>query len=221
MGSGCLVLDFDGTVRDTESTRYRVWAEQWEEHGHTLEMAEWKRALHADDTFDPWAALERLVGGPLDPALHGRRLARRDELQRDHGPRAGIVSWLEEARSTDVPVGIATSSPASWVEHNLDELGLRHYFSCLVCPDDGVAAKPDPACYLTACNRLGGNPARSVAVEDSPRGVAAAVSAGLFTVATPHGLTADLDLSLADVRVESLDDLSLSEALRAAGRRRR
>ncbi|MHB8466616.1 MAG: HAD family hydrolase, partial [Acidimicrobiales bacterium] len=60
---------------------------------------------------------------------------------------------------------------------------------------------------------------RSVAVEDSPHGVAAATAAGLFTVATPHPLTASLDFSAADVTVGSLEDLSLAQALAAAAGR--
>jgi putative hydrolase of the HAD superfamily len=73
--------------------------------------------------------------------------------------------------------------------------------------------------YLVACERLGADPSRSVAVEDSPHGIAAAVSAGLFTVVTPHGLTNDLDLSAADLVVASLLELDLSEALAMAHRR--
>ena len=78
--------------------------------------------------------------------------------------------------------------------------------------------KPAPTSYLLACEKLGADPERSVAVEDSPHGVVAAVAAGLFTVAVPHGLTSGLDLSAADLVTGSLDDLSLSDALeRAAG----
>ena len=116
-------------------------------------------------------------------------------------------------------MGIASSSPLEWVEGHLDRLGLRGSFSCLVCRDDHVPAKPSPTSYRLACARLGADAGRSVAVEDSPHGVAAAVTAGLFTVAVPHDLTSDLDLSAADLVLTSLDDLTLSDAVaRAAGR---
>ena len=58
-----------------------------------------------------------------------------------------------------------------------------------------------------------------MAVEDSPNGVRAAVAAGLLTVAVPHGLTADLDLSPADMLIGSLEELSLLDALERARRR--
>jgi beta-phosphoglucomutase-like phosphatase (HAD superfamily) len=53
-------------------------------------------------------------------------------------------------------------------------------------------------------------------VEDSPHGVAAAVTAGLFVVATPHGLTSGLDFSQADIVAASLGDLTLFDVLAEA-----
>ncbi len=49
--------------------------------------------------------------------------------------------------------------------------------------------------------------------------MAAAVAAGLYTVAVPHTLTRDLDLRRADVVVDSLLDLSVAEAFERAGLR--
>ena len=118
-----------------------------------------------------------------------------------------------------VPVAIASSSPLVWVEGHLSRLGLSDRFAALVCCDATIAAKPDPASYREACRRLGADAWRSVAVEDSGPGVAAAVAAGLFTVAVPHALTDDMDFSAADLVAPSLEGLSLAGVLaRAASR---
>ena len=219
MRGSCLILDFDGTILDTEETIYRSWAELWQQQGHELPLDEWQSGIGTIDAFDPWRALEDRVGSPLDPALRQQRRAHRDQLLADRRPRLGILEWLEEAESLGVPVGVASSSPPGWVEGHLSRLGLRHRFSCLVCCEGALPAKPDPTSYRVACERLGAEPCRSVAVEDSPNGVRAAVGAGLLTVAVPHGLTADLDLSPADVLVGSLEELSLLEMLERARRR--
>jgi HAD superfamily hydrolase (TIGR01509 family) len=213
------VLDFDGTVLDTEEPLYRAWSEVWTAHGHQLALVDWQRNIGTDDVFDPLGELETRLGRTLDPLVNDRRQSRRNEMQALYEPRSGVVRWLQGARDAGLPVGIASSSPLGWVEGHLDRLGLRHYFSCLVCRDDDVPAKPEPTSYLLACERLGADPTRSVAVEDSPQGVAAAAAAGLFTVAVPHGLTADLDLSAADVVVASLDELTLDDTLVRATRR--
>jgi HAD superfamily hydrolase (TIGR01509 family) len=214
----CLVLDFDGTILDTEESLYRSWAELWADHGHRLALDDWQLNIGTDDVFDPMGELESRIGRPLHPDVQDRRRLRRDELQARHGPRPGVLRWLSEAEESGIPVGIASSSPLEWVEGHLNRLGLRGFFSCVVCRDAEVPAKPAPTSYLLACHRLGADRWRSVAVEDSPHGVVAAVAAGLFTVAVPHGLTSDLDLSVADLVTTSLDDLSLSEALERAAR---
>lgn len=213
------MLDFDGTVLDTEESLYRAWSEVWDEHGHSLALFDWQRNIGTEDVFDPLAELEHRLGHRLNPDIDDRRRIRRDEIQAGLGPRPGVVRWLSDARASDIPVGIASSSPREWVEGHLDRLGLRSFFSCLACRDGEVPAKPAPTSYLLACEQLGSDPSRSVAVEDSPHGVAAAVAAGLFTVAVPHRLTADLDLSAADLVAHSLDDVTLSDTLARAAHR--
>jgi len=215
----CLVLDFDGTILDTEGPIYRSWAELWEQHGVALPMAQWQSVIGTTDVFDPWAELETLIGAPLDAGLRDRRRARRDELLSRHDVRPGVRAWLEEAEDLAVPVGIASASPPAWVEGHLRRLGLLDRFACVVCCDGVVPAKPDPTSFRMACERLGAAPQFSVAVEDSPHGVAAAAGAGMFTVAVPHALTANLDLPGADIVVASLEDLSLADALERAAAR--
>ncbi|MCA1845939.1 MAG: HAD-IA family hydrolase [Actinobacteria bacterium] len=219
MARACLILDFDGTILDTEGPVYQSWAELWEEQGHELPRPLWQGLIGTDAGFDPWLELQRRKGRPLDPTLKDRRRARCEDLQSAHDTREGILDWLAEAERLGVPVGVASSSPADWVDRHLRRLGLRQHFAYLSCCDDTVPAKPDPTSYRLACDRLGADPSRSVAVEDSPHGVAAAVVAGLYTVAVPHDLTADLDLSAADLVVPSLDGLGLADVLaRARGR---
>jgi beta-phosphoglucomutase-like phosphatase (HAD superfamily) len=57
------------------------------------------------------------------------------------------------------------------------------------------------------------DPGDALAIEDSPHGVTAARAAGLRVIAVPNSVTARLDLSHADVVVESLADFTLADAL--------
>jgi len=216
VSGSCLVLDFDGTILDTEDSVYQVWAELWDDHGHELALVDWQRNIGTEAVFDPWTELENRLGRPLDEALRERRHSRQDQLLADLEPRPGVLCWLSDAAAMGLPVGIASSSPSEWVESHLVRLGIRDRFLCIICRDEEVPAKPDPTSYQVACKRLGADPGNSVAVEDSPHGVTAAVGAGLFTVATPHRLTVGLDLTAADILVGSLDELTLSETLARA-----
>jgi beta-phosphoglucomutase-like phosphatase (HAD superfamily) len=98
------------------------------------------------------------------------------------------------------------------VTDHLDRLGLLDRFSAISTSEDGVPAKPEPEVYRRALAAIGVDPSDAVAFEDSPNGVAAAKAAGLFCVAVPNRMTMDLDLSEADLVVDSFLEVDL-EAL--------
>jgi beta-phosphoglucomutase-like phosphatase (HAD superfamily) len=83
----------------------------------------------------------------------------------------------------------------------------------VVNADGNLRPKPEPDTYREACARLGVDPARALAIEDSRHGIIAAKAAGLWCVAVPHVLTETLDLSAADLRLASLADCSLADAI--------
>ena len=76
-----------------------------------------------------------------------------------------------------------------------------------VAREDYAAAKPAPDAYLGAAAALGLAPRACVAVEDTPRGLAAARAAGMRVVAVPGELTADQNFDGAWRRLPSLDAL--------------
>jgi HAD superfamily hydrolase (TIGR01509 family) len=92
-----------------------------------------------------------------------------------------------------IPLAVASNSPRWLVEAALSSAGLEDLFAVVVTADDVDHGKPAPDLYLLACARLAADPARSVAFEDSPTGVASARAAGLFVVGVPSvpGTTLD------------------------------
>jgi len=76
-----------------------------------------------------------------------------------------------------------TGSERRFMEVVLARTGLR--FDALVCANDVSVTKPDPEPYLLAAKLLGADPARSIALEDSPNGVASAEAAGCRVIAVP------------------------------------
>jgi beta-phosphoglucomutase-like phosphatase (HAD superfamily) len=59
-------------------------------------------------------------------------------------------------------------------------------FDTLVTGDQVSRGKPHPEPYLTAAARLGVDPSRCVAIEDSPTGVASAEAAGCVVLAVQN-----------------------------------
>jgi len=208
-----VVFDFDGVIIDTETPEFRAWAEIFERYGCELTLEEWVVCIGTQGGFDPWATLvdRATIPLPSERELQATRRARNRELIQREEPLPGVVDWLDEAADRDIPVAIASSSAAAWIEPHLERLGLRDRFACLACWSDDIPPKPDPTSYRYACEQLRVAPAEAVAVEDSPNGIAAAKAAGLYTVAVPNRLTRALDLSGADLVVESLSAMALAD----------
>ena len=163
--------------------------------------------------FDPYQELVERLGRDLDrEAVLNRRKARHLELIAELRILPGVREAIADARRLGLKLGVASSSGRAWVGGHLERLGLDG-FECVRCRDDVKETKPDPELYLSVCACLGVDPARAVALEDSANGIAAAKAAGMACVAIPNPMTAGLDLSAADLRLDSLASLSVGELL--------
>jgi HAD superfamily hydrolase (TIGR01509 family) len=211
-----VVFDFDGLILDTEAPIFAAWCAAFETLGCPPPTIEQWSVWIGTDTDDA-ALVEALLAGAQRPvdldAIHAARRARRDELLAAEAVRPGVMAWIDEAAAAGFGVAIASSSDDAWVLGHLERLGVRGRFDHVVCAGNGRPAKPAPDTYLGACAALGVDPRRAVAIEDSPHGIAAAKRAGLACIVVPSPITESLDLSAADLRLGSLADCSLTEAL--------
>jgi HAD superfamily hydrolase (TIGR01509 family) len=181
-----VMFDMDGLLVDTEPLWYEV------------ESAVMAR-LGGD--WGP-ADQQELVGGSLERTLD-YLLARATRPQRretvagwmvdgmvellDSRPimaLPGALRLLAEVAAAGVPHALVTSSERVIMAAVLRQLQVS--FPVTVCGEDVAATKPDPEPYLRAAGRLGADPRRCAALEDSPNGVAAAEAAGCLTVAVPN-----------------------------------
>jgi HAD superfamily hydrolase (TIGR01509 family) len=212
-----VVFDFDGLILDTESPIFHSWREAFAAHGvQPLTTEEWAAEIGTHRGIDLLEVL-RERAGRLDDAILAARVERRDALLALETVRPGVLAWIAEAEARGLALAIASSSEREWVVPHLERLGLGEHFAYVSCREESLPAKPEPDLYLDACASLGVEPEGAIAIEDSPHGVAAAKAAGLRCVAVPNPVTAAYDLSAADLVIESLESLTLAEALRALG----
>lgn len=213
-----IVFDFDGLILDTEVPEFEAWQAVYRHHGQSLSVQDWGRCIGSTfEQFEPHAHLESLVGRDLDRAANNAiRKKRFWELLEGRGLMPGVAEYLVSARELGLKLAVASSSTREWVGGHLERLGVEAYFSVLSCSDDVENVKPDPALFLSAVERLGVDPDRAIALEDSPNGVLAAKRAGLFTVAVPNDVTRNLTFDHADLHLESLEALSVEELVRRA-----
>ncbi|HYT09313.1 MAG TPA: HAD family phosphatase, partial [Mycobacteriales bacterium] len=92
----------------------------------------------------------------------------------------------------------------------LEAAGLAGHFPVMVSSEEVPRGKPAPDVYLAAVRRLGADPARSVAVEDSANGLRSAAAAGTTVVAVPnpHYPPPEDALALAAATVRTVGDVT-------------
>ena len=207
-----VIFDFDGIVLDSETPEYESHRRIYERCGVTLTVDEWCGVIGtwSEGHDEQWFArlCERSPDAPAREAYVAER-RRIFEAIVPADPMRGVPELLASLRDAGVPVAIASSAPARWVVGAVERLGIRPFFDAVVTGDEVDHRKPAPDVYLEAARRLGVDPLRSVAIEDSAPGIAAARAAGMKAVAIPHWLTASHDLAAADLTVKHAGELTL------------
>jgi HAD superfamily hydrolase (TIGR01509 family) len=214
-----LLFDFDGTVVDTESIDLRTWTEVFEAHGVAVPLDRFALRIGTLTGPNELDELDALLEAPCDrDAVIATRRRRELELLELEQLRPGVRQYLEDARDLGLLVAIVSSSSRSWIDSNLERLGLVDVWAEVVCADgETTRCKPSPALYLEALELLGVAAGEAIAIEDSPNGIAAARAAGIFCVGFPNDVTSALDLSHANLVVESLEEVPLADLLERVG----
>jgi len=212
-----VLFDFDGTIMDSETAVFDAYRRLYREHGHELSLEEWAGGIGTLGGFDPVEELEARLGRAIDQATLEGRSWEDVAAAGDPGLRPGVGDYIDEARARGIALGIVSSNDRSWVDTHVERLGIADVWATIATADgDEDRAKPSPDLYLDALAALRVDASAAVAIEDSPNGIAAAKTAGVFCVAAPNDVTAGLDLSAADVVVRSLDELPFARMLELA-----
>lgn len=201
-----IIFDCDGLLVDTESRWSIAEASLFARHGFPFGPTQ-KALLIGRSVEDATAEMAEHFGKPgtaeaLAAELLGRVHAAIDALAE---PLPGALDMVR-ACAAKVRVAVASNSPRALLDLALKRSGLADLLPVSVAADEVSRPKPDPELYLAACARLGAEPSRSVAFEDSSTGVAAARAAGLYVVAVPSTPDSQLD---GDWQLTSLDDPAL------------
>jgi len=208
-----VIFDFDGILIDSETPEYESHRQIFERCGATLTTDEWcdQIGLFTDGHEERWfrELCARSASPPDRDAYHAEKRRLFDAVV-PAAPMRGVAELLATITSAGIPMAIASSSTASWVEPGVERLRIGAFFRTVVTGEQVARRKPAPDIYLEAARRLGVDPRQTIAIEDSGPVLAAARAAGMKTVVIPHWLTERHDLSGADLRVAHAGELTLA-----------
>jgi HAD superfamily hydrolase (TIGR01509 family) len=219
-----LIFDFDGLIIDSESPEFEAWHELFAEYGRELGLELWADLVGRPPThFDLYGYFCKHIDPVIEvEKLRQDRRARVIALTITQPILPGVEEYLQSATALGLRIGLASSSTRDHVRGHLHRLKLLDYFHSIRCFEDTDRHKPDPTPYLKVLEDLGAKADEAIALEDSPNGVAAAKTAGIFCVAVPNPITCRLPLEHADHRLASLAEEPLEKIiLRATANRGR
>jgi HAD superfamily hydrolase (TIGR01509 family) len=181
-----VVIDLDGVLIDSEPVWEQVRRQVVAEYGgHWAPDAQ--RRLMGMNTQE-WARyLSEDLGVGLPPEKVAATVIERMAARyADHLPL--MPGAVETVRTLAAwwPLGLASSSPPSLIDVFLDASSLRNSFTVAMSTQQVAHGKPAPDIYVAVTARLGRQPERCAAVEDSSNGLRSATSAGLHVIAIPH-----------------------------------
>ena len=221
MAQRTIVFDLDGTLADTSADL--IAAANWcfEDLGFGPRLDPESDAATA---FRGGRAMLRLgfsrVGNGAGEAEVDREYPRllaayAEGLDRETRLYPGARGAIEAMQAAGWIASVCTNKPEGLAEELLRRLGVRDLFAALVGADTLPVRKPDPAPYVAAVERAGGQVARSLLVGDTvtDRDTARAASVPVVLVGFGPEGAAVSDLA-PDALLAAYDDLPvLAETL--------
>ena len=140
-----------------------------------------KREFLGDTHANIVRRIEQHIGRPVPSDWAARNQARFfAALERELEPVPGVRDAIEQLVAAGAILAVGSQGTHEKMRHTLGITGLLPFFEGRIFSASQVARpKPAPDLFLLACETLGFAPGKTVVIEDSTRGVAAARAAGM------------------------------------------
>jgi beta-phosphoglucomutase family hydrolase len=179
------IFDLNGTMIDDMAFHVKAWYHLLnDELGAGLSEEQVKVQMYGKNS----EVMDRIFGKGHFSVEEADRLSLEKEkrYQAAYLPHLklieGLGEFLEAVRQKDIPMAIGSAAIPFNIDFVLDNLQLRQYFSAIVSANDVEQSKPDPETYLKAAALLHTAPRHCLVFEDAPKGVEAALNAGMQSV---------------------------------------
>ena len=199
-------MDHDGVLVDTEPLYFRATQECIADLGVSLQLQDYLAMMARGRNAWELARRRGVREKDITQTRQRRNLRYRELLESETIDIDGVEDALADLAKS-FRLAIVTTALA-------EDFELIHRHRNIVPLVDFVLtremyehSKPNPDPYLSALDRFNIGPSAALAVEDSQRGLQAAIAAGLDCAVVYNAFTSTQDLSAASYRLMRLSDL--------------
>ncbi|MFT7880749.1 MAG: HAD family phosphatase [Sulfurimonas sp.] len=201
-----ILFDNDGVLVETEQWYFRANYEILKTMGIRLEEERYK---------------EIMIQGQSALMLAEEQGHTQERVERERAKRNALYQHYLRTEDIAIPgvhevlsmlsekyrMGIITSARQEDFELIHEGRGIIDPMEFVLCSGEYARSKPHPDPYLKGLSLFEGEKHEALIVEDSERGLRAAVSAGIECAVVDNQFTANHDFSSATHRIQNLDEL--------------
>ncbi len=206
-----IIFDMDGVLIDSESIHYKIEKQLFNQLGLSVPDEMHKRYLGVAGDF-MYADLKSTfkLSASISELLEFDDTFRCDYFKRLPGLHLnkGVLPFLNQIRSAGIKMAVATSSSPALALILLERCEIISCFDVIVTTAESGKSKPAPDVYLLAAHKIGVSPENCMVFEDSPNGICAAKSAGMYCIAVESENVDLNELSKADSIIQTFSDIT-------------
>lgn len=210
MNINAVLFDMDGVIVDTEPLHHRAYFEMFEHYG--IEMTE---ELYQTFTGKSTRNVCQLVKDKLgadakvEELIRTKRRFFKDYFDHDKefDMLPGVFELIKNYHQNGLKLVLASSASENTIRWVFDRFKLHSYFMGTISGATLKASKPHPEIFEKAAEIAGEPREKCMVIEDSTNGIAAAFSAGIFTVAYKSVHSKAQDYSKANMIISDFDEI--------------
>lgn len=201
-----ILFDNDGVLVETELWYFRANEKAMKDLGITLELDYYLELMKHGGNWWELALNQGFTIDDINRARHRRSEYYQHYLRTENIVIDGVSDVIAKL-SSKYQMGIVTTSRRADFEIIHHERKITRFMDFVLCEEDYPRAKPHPDPYLKGLELFRASPKDAIVVEDSERGLKAAVQAGIECAVVKNAFTSSHDFSSASYRIDSLSDL--------------
>lgn len=206
-----VIFDMDGVIVDTEPVHSYAYFQHFAELNIDVSK-DMFTSFMGNSTRNTFQKLKELfpIEGEVEDLIQRKRTLFNDAFdnKEDLYLIEGVEKLIQDLHKNGMQLILASSAAKVTIERVFRRFNLHQYFTHIVSGEDFPNSKPHPAIFEYAASLSIAPKENCIVIEDSTNGIRAAKAAGIFCVGYNSENSKLQDLSLADVVVNHLDELS-------------